>query len=501
LARTTKLSGNATKQEPAEQLLETIIEDVVKAAAMSFEDWWSLSSSPFTPLAIPVGQERQYRVTQAGVNAAHRLTEQTWQNHKDLQQTIARDEFEKLSFRAIGESIFNCRSHLPNDTKDPESSPPEASFFAAVALDYASNLDKLAGHARPDFVRHIPCHLFHRDQNVGAFSVGPVEFLPRSDWITRFVKDSVQLVYIQQVERGEVNYSEFRDRALASSSGKDLQGAWNILNSLQNFEWVATITMKGHELHQSHYKASIFIGLAIDAIGLRFQVEDARRITKAGRQHLFSENRLATSSDGVFLQGTSMHLPGLRSNPGALAAKMLAERTFLDAAGKGLETYVLGRQTGQAPHLVERWANALYWVGEARREASDFMAVVKYGCAADGLSGAGGDAKVMTTFAEAALNPKGEPTPSGSLSIADAVKKVYCEGRNKLAHGEMAGLLEDLSKTRAIGDVLLVGLFNTFTLELAEVIAERPIIFTLDEKNAYRAFQTRLKQRANRNEP
>ena len=188
-------------------------------------------------------------------------------------------------------------------------------------------------------------------------------------------------------------------------------------------------------------------------------------------------------------------MPGLSSNPGALAAKMLAERMFLNAAGKVIEIYAQRRQTGLAPHLVERWANALYWVGEARREATDFMAVVKYGCAADGLSGAGGNAGAMTIFAEAALNPKALPTPPGSLSIADAVTKVYREGHNKLAHGEMTGLLEDLSEARAIGDALLVHLFDAFTLELAEVITSRQVILTLDEKLAYRAFEERLRQR------
>ena len=249
---------------------------------------------------------------------------------------------------------------------------------------------------------------------------------------------------------------ELSKRALAPGSGKDLRTAWSVLGELRNFGWVATIRMSGHELRQSHHKASIIVGLAINVIGLRFQVEDARRFTKAGRQHLYSEYRLATSPEGALLSGSSVQMPGLGAKPAALAAKMAAERPFLDAAGKVLDVYVKGRQTGRAPHLVERWANALYWVGEARREASDFMAVVDYGCAADGLSGAGGDAAAMTTFAEAALNPKGQPTPPRSLSIADAVTRVYRAGRNKLAHGEMTGLLEDLWEPRAIGDQLLV---------------------------------------------
>jgi hypothetical protein len=164
----------------------------------------------------------------------------------------------------------------------------------------------------------------------------------------------------------------------------------DVLRTLRHYSWVATIRMEGHEHARSHFKVSVVVGLAIDAIGLRFQVEDARRFTKAGRQHLFAEDRFATTLDGRILRGSSVQMPGLGGRPGALAAKMAGEQSFLDAAGCILQHYVDGRRSGHALHLVERWANALYWVGEARREASDFMAVVDYGCAADGLSGAGG---------------------------------------------------------------------------------------------------------------
>jgi len=497
VVRSNKLNGRKRLPEkPAEKLLETIVEDVIRAATMPFNDWRALSPSPLVPLAIPVSLGHEYRVTQAGVDAAHELTQQTWQAREDFRQTIKREEFNKLSFTAIGETILNSSAHLPEDVEYGKTTLVDDAFYVALAADYVDNLNRLANQARPDIDRHIPCHLFHSDQGVPAFSIGPVKFWPRADWIDRFVKDSAERAHIQQVETGALHIDELRRNALAPGSARDLYNAWSVLSSLRGFAWVATIRMTGHELSQSHHKASTIVGLAIDAIGLRFQVEDARRFTKAGRQHLFAENRLATSINGAFLRGSSVQMPGLGSKPGALAAKMAAERPFLDAAGRVLEAYVQGRQTGRAPHLVERWANALYWVGEARREASDFMAIVNYGCAADGLSGAGGNAVDMTNFAEAALNPKGESTPPGSLSIADAVTTVYLEGRNKLAHGEMSGLLEDLAETRAIGDALLVNLFDTVTAELANIVVSRPQILALGEKHACRAFQKRLRQRS-----
>ncbi len=174
---------------------------------------------------------------------------------------------------------------------------------------------------------------------------------------------------------------------------------------------------------------------------------------------------------------------------------MRAERSFLDDAGQILAAYLAGRNEGAAAHLIERWSNALFWFGEARRESSDFMAVVDYGCAADGLSGAGGKIGKITKFAEAALNPKGAITPTGILSVKEAVQRVYGEGRNKLAHGEKYGLLEDHHETRTIGDNLLTALLNEITPEIAKIIATRTQILDISEDHAFKALVTRLSNR------
>lgn len=482
--------------KPVEKLLEIIAEDVIKSAKMSFDDWQELNPNPFAPLAIPISPGHHFPVTQDGVNAAHELTEQTWQEREDLRQTITRNEFDKLSFTAIGQTIQNSPKNLPENVENDDSTKDvDDTFYIVLATDYNENLHQLIDQAQHDVDRHIPSHLFHDDQGVPAFSVGPVDFRPRQDWIDRFVSDSKEHALVMQVEKGELHIGELRRQAHLSESEKTTYNAWTILRSLGNYSWVATLRLSGHGLAQSHHKASIIVGLAIDAIGLRFHVDAARRFTKSGRQHLFAEDLLATSTSGSFLYGTSVKMPGLASKPGELSTKMLAEREFLDAAGTILEAYVQGRQSGKAPHLVERWVNALYWVGEARRETSDFMAVVNYGCAADGLSGAGGNATEMVKFAKAALNPQGEPTPTGTLTIEDAVTIVYRERRNKLAHGEMPGLLEDLSEPRVTGDSLLVHLFDATTIELADIVANRPEILEIPEKHAYRAFKCSLTQR------
>lgn len=492
MPRSSKLSG-ARPEKPAEHLVEIILTDVLETSAMPFRDWLAQNPNPLIPQVIRGMSGYEYRVTQKGVDAVHRLTDQEWRARGAIRQTIARDAFNKISFQALGDAILDRRSHIAADAADGDVA--NEAFFAAMLADYRHKLEDYANAVRRTTDRHIPCNLFHPNQDVSAFAVGPVEFLPRPDWLVRYCKDGVALSHIQAVEDGKTTHDDLRARALGVGSDTSLRLASELLGFLNGFAWIATLRLENHELVRSHEKATLIVGLAIDAVGLRFQVDDARRFTKAGRQHLSSENRLATSSDGKFLTGWATQMPGLSAAPGALAGKISSERPYLEAAGKVLTSYLQGRQTDRAPHLVERWANALYWVGEARREGSDFMAVVNYGCAADGLSGAGGNATKMIEFAEAALNPQAKPVPSKSISIADAVNRVYREGRNKLAHGEAAGLLEDLTEIRSIGDALLAGLFDVVTSELAAIIDTGSPVLTVPEDHAYRALETRLKAR------
>ncbi len=462
---------------------------------MPYEEWFALSPMPLTPLAIPLESGHFYKVTQVGVDAAHELAKRTWQTRKDLRQTLSRKLLTELSFKATGEAIAAGAKHLPAEGGAGANDEVPEGFFTALADEYAKSLGRLVSGARLDVDRHIPCHLFHENQVVRAFSVGPVTFLPRADWLRKYVQDEAQLKLILDVEAGQLKWAELQRQAAAEDAPREVRGAKLRLESLGGFSWVGTIRLSAHDLPRSHEKAVVLVGLAIDALGLRFQVQDARRFVKAGRQHLYSENRIGTTLDGRFLEGWSTEMPGLGSAPGALASKVASERPFLDAAGKVLNAYVNSLQADDASALAEHWANALYWVGEARRESTDFMAVVKYGCAADVLCAAGGSKSKMTAFAEAALNPQNTPPEPKAVTIKDAVRKVYAEGRNKLAHGEMPGLLADLAETRNLGDVLMCALFDVVTTEVAAMIDAGSPALKLAEEHAYRVLVARLHKR------
>jgi len=155
LARSNKLKTTPPK-ESAESLLEIIVDDVLKTAALPFDDWLAQNRFPIVPMIIPTDAGRGYQVTQAGVDAAHRLTSQTWGEKDEFRQTIERKAFDKLSFRSIGEALTDSPSHLPPDAATRGQDQLDDGFFTAVATDYRQNLNRLAGTTRQTTDRHIP---------------------------------------------------------------------------------------------------------------------------------------------------------------------------------------------------------------------------------------------------------------------------------------------------------------------------------------------------------
>ncbi len=83
----------------------------------------------------------------------------------------------------------------------------------------------------------------------------------------------------------------------------------------------------------------------------------------------------------------------------------------------------------------------------------------------------------------------------GALTVDAAVHKVYREGGNKLAHGEMSGLLEDLAEPRAVREALPSALFDVVTPVLADLLQNEPKLPKLDEKRAYRLLEAKLAAR------
>ena len=456
--------------------LRVIIEDIFKTSKIPVLDWLKMSKIPFRPLAIPISIGKEYRVSQLGVDAAYELTDHTWKRRKELKEKMVKKTFDGLSFQAIGRAIETTSNHHVEAVNNSKiSGEIDTDVYQQMAQEYRDCLDGLIDQVCLDFDQHIPCTLFHEDQMVPSFSVGPVVFRPRKDWIECFVKDQETKSIVHKLEQGELKIEKVQQRSFEPDCGRPIRDALTITNLLKGFSWVGTIRSEGHELVWSQRKMSTIVDLAIDLVGTRFDANRARRFTSASRAHLYVEDRLATSvADGHLFHSVRMNVPGLGARPGELAKTMSDAKEFLSNAGRIMCLYLKSREEGSVHPLVERWLNALYWIGQGRLEVSDFKAVVNFGCALDLISKGGGDLKAITNFVEAALKPREneEEITEDKMSVAKAVKEVYLEGRSKLLHGNRPGVLEDFSEARGVGDFLLVHLFDRVTAAIVMLLID-----------------------------
>ena len=303
----TQGSGKKPDQ-PIPKLIEQIVDDVMATAAMPHDEWHELWESPFVPMAIPTPDRRQYACTRLGIDAAHAITEQVWKASAGYRARFTRAKFDRISFEAIGRAIADSNSHLPTVAEPGQL--VDDRFYEAIAGDYEANLEAGAENATEDLDRHIPCTLFRGDHRVGPFNVGPVKFIPRNDWIAGFLNAPV-LKHVLASEKGEVTQDELQKQVRDNPNDTGEREAIALLDFLGSNGWVATVRIVGNEANRSHEKAMAIVGLAIDAIGLRFPLEAARLFTKSGRQHLFHEVRLASRPSGGFLRGWSNSRPGL----------------------------------------------------------------------------------------------------------------------------------------------------------------------------------------------
>lgn len=82
------------------------------------------------------------------------------------------------------------------------------------------------------------------------------------------------------------------------------------------------------------------------------------------------------------------------------------------------------------------------------------MAIVKYGCSIDILTGAGGNLGKMASCAAVAFGCSADAEINGRKLIDD-LNLVFNEGRSALAHGTSFGVLAEKREERALANSLV----------------------------------------------
>ena len=276
--------------------------------------------------------------------------------------------------------------------------------------------DRLA-MTKVDIEYSFPCRLFD-NTNIGQFNVGPVLFLPRSNWLDHVEGDS----------NGQVGWTKLvrsgweADAATTAGGTIDAWRAEAIGIGFGDCRWVATVTVITNELGRSDETAGILTRLAVDALGAPMSLSRANRLAILGDDldlsRCIAVVRSAGGKTGIWHRRPS---PRIGDEENAAQDYLRATCSYLEAAGKALEELKAPSSNGPAG-LRRRWCDALFWFGAARRDTTEFMALVHYGVALDILAKGGRAPGIIELLSKLFAPRPGEEINRTVLNLKGVVK-------------------------------------------------------------------------------
>ncbi len=376
---------------------------------------------------IPTGGGNHVFTTQQSINAIVAIASDWRAMDAARKSRIDEKPLGQLAVRVFGELFAENGLTFWDDDK------------AALAL-FKARLQERVDATFRDADHYFPCHIVS-SPTAASFEVGPVRFMRRSEWLDHVAARSAGDKVWTDVVRAFWNTGA----PLPELENSTKINADRVVEMIGRCQWVAVVSVKGNELARSSDRATYATRLAIDALGLILEPNMAANLRGPGDMLNASRTGTLSQFEGLSLNGgSSIDLPDLFAYPPHADAFLNGTAELRRGAGSAIEAMLRIPQEITLPNLKQRWCDALYWFGEARRDKTEFTALVRYGMCLDVLANggrAGGIAAMIASF-------MGQPVMAPLLSDGSSLKKVvdllYNDGRSRLGHGTRAALLNDL---------------------------------------------------------
>lgn len=288
--------------------------------------------------------------------------------------------------------------------------------------------------------------------NVAPFSIGPVQFEPRTAWLARKLSEGdVSKTTAQRVIRAwSGGKPRKRKRSVDSIREQD------ILDAVGECPYVCSVRTEGLASEAGRLKAQTAARLALTGIALRWAVSskalDGFRLlvdpSVRRQRSLVFKPKVKTLSGGNLIG-----LPhGPNISPGDWAKELVKYRDDFDVVGEAI-TYYLSRDGKAArPALMNTFAQALLWFHEGCRDEVELMALVKFSACLDALS-SGGKSNGIRDLIRARLGMQDDkPIRKDGPTMHQAVEEIYSSGRSRTIHGTNDKIGNDWSSTRALAE-------------------------------------------------
>jgi hypothetical protein len=294
---------------------------------------------------------------------------------------------------------------------------------------------------------------FFEATTVQQVIVGPVRFIRLAAWLeevetvsgseSSYKKQALELIG----KRREFPLPESISLGILLQPPSSQRDAENIAGFVGHANWIASVPVAGRDRSRSLKCAESAVRIAVDSLSLTLRNREwARGIRGPGDALHFRQHRSMTQFDGQqLLSGWRYDDPRVSVPPAEQDGFLDQTRDVREAVGAALRAYVDIQSAVAHRELKRRWVEAMYWFGQSRREADDFIALVKIGIAFDILAAGKKENGIKDLCCAVAGLPESTVISPYGHTISDLVKVIYKEGRSQIAHGgNRFGLLNDL---------------------------------------------------------
>jgi hypothetical protein len=256
------------------------------------------------------------------------------------------------------------------------------------------------------------------------FSVGPVRFVDRQEWLTSI-----------NFSNGEIGAAPTvvgaPGRPYPDFFGDDVNKATKECTS------ILSVQIDGGEPSFARSRARFVCRSALDSLSLLWaNPELHRQIVLADEPISPQMTYTLTGARGkLWIPGTRLNMRGYAGDQKHLADAIAENTTHIESCGKAISA-LLFPDDHAAPNLATRWVTALNWYGDGCREPDDAVALAKLGTALDVLACGGRKRRIVEMMQNlTGWNASDVIVKSPQITLSNLVGRIYEDGRSKILHG------------------------------------------------------------------
>ena len=365
------------------------------------------------------------------------------QNDPSARRQFTNSEWRALVRKALGPPLANV-----DLDDDPLENAVEILTSVRVAIEEARQKHGPRQYA-------VECTLFG-NTDIKPIVMGPVRIESREDWLTRMVSEgAVTAITARRVRSVWAGAAKSKKRKAYIDQAREA----DILEVVGKCTFVCSIATEGLPPETGKAKALMAGRMALSAISLAWNkpsaVLDGFRLKVDGDVRLMRV--LSYAPRKITLAGSTLsHMPsGYTFKPGEweILAAPLADHFKITGEILAFFTHATGKV--KRSELMNTLMQALLWFHEACRETVDAMAVVKFTSTLDALARANEEDGIRQLLtARIGWKDDEQIYKRGGVTMKQAVKQVYRDGRSRTVHGTNDNLANDWTDMRSLAETL-----------------------------------------------